>query len=602
MVELHGLPDVAVDRILHYAGILPARAAGWAIVSRQWNRVLSAHGDWENACEEMGLGGMTRPDGEKIDFGRHHLSYAESRFTQRSLMRSVIKGKSVFITGQGGTGKTILLGLLKEKLTELGSTVHVTATTGMAATLIGGTTIHRWAGVGLAKESASELLKRMRHDTRERWRNTDVLIIDEISMMDPDLFAKYDEIAKHLRGDHGRVFGGIQLITSGDFLQLPPVKPEGALSFLFQHPLWETGVEKVFLFKHVYRTTDVLFTDVLSRVRTADHTQEDVEILKTRLHVDLSEARALGILPTRMYSHRADVDGYNATKLAELTGQERVCQASVRVTRRKVPGMSHSANNRYLLRHERAEKQAENACPVARVMKYKDGAQVLLTVNLDPAVDLVNGSRGVVTDAQADEGIEVKFLTGETRVIKPFEWTDSEARGDKGEAITLKYAQVPLALAWSYTVHRAQGATLDCAEIDLGRSVFAPGMSYVALSRVRALKSLSLLALDPSAIRADSLARSYYAYLERYDTHRGFRGTVNRIPFPTVREIRGLVQQLPAIKRRRDAAKKQNEQAEKEVAAATAFIERQRFGENNKRESDVLEAAGEPNKKQSRLG
>ena len=601
MVELHGLPDVAVERILHYVGVLPSRAAGWTGVSRQWKRILSTHADWEDACEEMGLGGMTRPDGEKIDFGGHYLSYAESRFTQRSLMRAVIEGKNVFMTGAGGTGKTVLLGLLKEKLTELGLSVCVTATTGMAATLIGGTTIHRWAGVGLAKEPAPDLLKRMGRDTRKRWRDTDVLMIDEISMMDADLFAKFDEIAKTLRGDHGRVFGGIQLITSGDYLQLPPIKPEGAYSFLFQHPLWESGIERVFLFKHVYRTTDVLFTDVLSRVRTADHTQEDVEILKTRLHVDLSEARALGILPTRMYSHRADVDGYNATKLAELTGQERVCRASVRVTRRKLPGMAHSANNRYLLRHERAEKQAENSCPVARVMKYKDGAQVLLTVNLDPDVDLVNGSRGVVTDAQADEGIEVKFLTGETRVIKPFEWTDSEARGDKGEAITLRYAQIPLALAWSYTVHKSQGATLDCAEIDLGARVFAPGMSYVALSRVRALKSLSLLALDPSAIRADGLARSYYAYLERYGTHRGFRGTINRIPFPTVREIRGLVQQLPAIKRRRDAVRKDREQAEKEVATATAFIERQKFG-NNKRESDVLEAAGEPNKKQPRLG
>ena len=598
MAGVHGLPDPAVACILSYVGVHEARLLGWAVVSRQWNRIISSHDDWKDVCRALGLGEISRPDGEPIDFGRYYLSYAESRFTQRILMRAVLKRKNVFITGGGGVGKTMMLGLFKENLTELGMRVHVTATTGMAATLIGGTTIHRWAGVGLAKEPAAELLKRMRRDTRDRWRDTDVLIIDEISMMDADLFAKYDEIAKHLRGNHGQVFGGIQLITSGDYLQLPPVKPEGAYSFLFQHPLWETGIDKVFLFKHVYRTTDALFTDVLTRVRTGDHTAEDVEVLKTRLHVDLSEARAMGILPTRMYSHRADVDKYNATELEKLEGEERVCRASVRVTRRKVQGMSHSANGRYLLRHERAEKQAENSCPVAKVMKYKDGAQVLLTVNLDPAADLVNGSRGVVTDAQADGGIEVKFLTGETRVIAPYEWIDNEARGDKGEALTLKYVQVPMALAWSYTVHRSQGSTLDCAEVDLGVRVFAPGMSYVALSRVRKLGALSLLALDPSAIRADTLARSYYAYLERHGTHKGFRATINRIPFPTVREIRGLVQQLPALKRRRDASREQEKQRQKEMGASQAFIERRR-GENKKREADVLN--DEDNKKLPRV-
>lgn len=338
---------------------------------------------------------------------------------------------------------------MAEKLEKMGLTVCVAATTGMAATLIGGITLHRWGGIGLAKEPVKDLLRKMRRETRERWRETDVLIIDEVSMLDPEMFGKYDEIAQHLRSCRGGLFGGIQIIASGDFLQLPPVKPDGEHRFVFQHPAWEKGIDKTFVFKHIYRTTDALFTEVLSRVRTADHTTDDIEILKTRLHSRIPDAEALGILPTRMYSHRGDVDTYNRTQLDALEGEARSCTAVVKVRR---TGAHHAAQRRYALNYSRAENQAAQACPVGRTIEYKDGAQVLCVVNLDQEAGLVNGSRGVVTDAHHPDGIEVLFLNGETRVIEPFPWKHDGMRGDKGEAITLEYRQIPLALAWAYTV------------------------------------------------------------------------------------------------------------------------------------------------------
>jgi ATP-dependent DNA helicase PIF1 len=468
-------------------------------------------------------------------------------------MAAVMRRKNVFMTGQGGTGKTMNITLLNEQLTAMGNKVYVVATTGMAATLIGGTTIQRWAGVGFGKDEVPELMKRMRRDVRARWRETDILIIDEVSMLDPDLLVKLDAIGKHIRGKRNEFFGGIQVIASGDFLQLPPVKPEGGFQYVFQHPLWESGIDKTFVFKYVYRTTDVLFTDVLSRVRTGDHTVEDVQILGTRLHAPLSDAEALGILPTQLYSLRANVDSYNSQKLAELDGDAVVYVATMSVRRRDV---DHTAKGRYGLRYERAQRAAETSCAVAREMRYKDGAQVMLVINLDPDNGLVNGARGVVTDAHAEGGIEVVFTSGEKRLIEPFGWKHDTARGDRGEAIVLTYTQIPLALAWAYTVHKSQGSTLDCAVMDIGARTFQAGMAYVALSRVRSLMSFSLSSFDPTCIRADSLVRSYYAYIERFGTHKGFGATVNRIPFPTLREIRGLVNQLPAIARRRREAQK----------------------------------------------
>lgn len=574
MAELPELPDWAVALILHHAGVLTARRSGWAGVSQMWRRVLSEHPDWEEVCDAEGLYHITRPDDMPIQWGAYYLSWAESQAEQIALMRAVLLGHNVFLTGSGGSGKTSLINVISASLREdEGRAVHVTATTGMAATLIGGTTIQRWAGVGLGKEPVRDLLRKLGSDARRRIRTTDVLIVDESSMLDPDLFDKYDEIAKRVRGEHSRLFGGIQLILSADFFQLPPINPEGQYRFLFQHPKFERGIDDTFVFRHVYRATDALFAEILARVRSGDTTLEDIEILRTRMHKPLEEAEALGVLPTRMYSHKANVQSHNNEQLALLPGEPRVWAAESRISRRNVEGdgysrATHSAASRgYNLGYVRALQQMESSCPVQSTMVYKDGAQVMLTVNLDPDSDLVNGSRGVVVDGGAhgsDKGIEVQFANGVRRVIGRFTWSNDHARGDRGEDITLKYKQIPLALAWAYTIHKSQGATLDCAIMDLGSRVFQEGMSYVSLSRVRSLFSLSLEALDPNAIRADPLVKAFYAYIDRNGTHKGFSQSISHVIFPTAEEMFALVRQLPEIKERRDAARRLREQQEQQ--------------------------------------
>ena len=564
------LPDGVLDVLVSYiGGPRAAVVAGIHGVCRRWHDVVMKHAGWEHACVDEGVGRINRPDGEAVEWSRHFLSYGESLATQSKIMEAVMERKNVFMSGSGGVGKSVLIKVLAEQLTALDMNVHVVATTGMAATLIGGTTLHRWGGVGLAKEPARDLLKRMRYETRKRWRGTDVLILDEVSMLDPELFGKFDEIARILRSCHDKLFGGIQLILSGDFFQLPPVKPEGPYRFVFQHPEWEKGIHCAYILKHVYRTTDALFTEVLGRVRSADHTEEDVAILRTRLGASIPEAEDLGILPTRMYSHRGDVDGYNRQELDKLPGTAHTVVAKFVVKRRNAGGDGHIAQRQYALRYTRAESQALQQCPVARDMRYKNGAQVMLVVNLDPEDGLVNGSRGVVKNVDADGGIEVLFVNGTTRVVEPFKWLHEDARGDKGEAIKLTLTQMPLALAWAYTVHKSQGSTLDAAIMDLGPRVFMPGMSYVSLSRVRSLKAMSLSALDPTAIRADPLVKAYYSYIERNGTHKGFCATINKMVFPTMHEMRSLVRALPAIKKRRDEARKRIADAAAETESPT---------------------------------
>jgi ATP-dependent DNA helicase PIF1 len=614
-------PRDVVGRIMESAGLLVAAANGWNLVCTEWASVWRESLAWKAVCAAAGVPFVVSGDSagggyESVDWHGHYMSAAQSRRTRCAMLAMILERKNVFMTGPGGVGKSLTIQVLQRKLTEMRATVAVVAMTGVAAQLIGGETLHRWAGTGLARGPAEVLCRKLSAAARYRWRNTSVLIIDEISMCQKTLFDKLDAIGRTVRRRPDLLFGGIQIIACGDFFQLPPVPDRdvpGSEQFVFQSRAWEEGIHGVFVFSHIYRSTDARFSALLLRARRGELSPGDSEMLRTRLRHPLAEARARGITPTRMHSLRAEVDQFNDTKLAEIRAPARTFEmhvesrTKVAAPPRPTPDIAGAAAVRsfvparqYAFSAERAERAARVRARVPEKAVFKDGAQVILVVNLDAEAGLVNGSRGVVTDAHGPrKGVEVAFACGETRVIKCYTWAHENELGDRNELIDVRVMQIPLILGWATTVHRSQGLTLDCVEVDLGAQIFSSGMAYVALSRVRELSSLSFLQFSPEKVSAKEIVKDYYDYVARNGTHAGFLSQINHIAWPRIADMRRLAAQLPALTEQRAAARARREEeaiAREEAVgdmdlAAAYELRLQEFNESREKQMRTLEAA-----------
>lgn len=433
-----------------------------------------------------------------------------------------MEGASVFITGSGGTGKSHLLNALREELYAMRRNVHVTASTGVAALEVRGVTLHSWAGIGLGNGDAAQLLQGIRRNPKaaKRWRTVDTLFIDEISMVDPELFEKLDYIARTLRRDQ-RPFGSIQVILFGDFFQLPPVQTQrnpqaNGYEFCFETPAWEELDPVVVELGDVFRQSDASFVSILERVRRGEIDEEVAACLQSRVGAQLDTSD--GIEATRLYSVNRDVNALNAQRLQQLE-PETHHQYEARIDISGGTPQRRATQRTQVLKHCSAEERLE----------LREGAQVMLLHNLDQERGLVNGSRGVVigfSDTEPDMWYEatrvhskntaevdleehglpiVRFANGLIEPIARHRWTTKNE--EEGMSTTL--AQVPLKLAWAYTVHKSQGQTLDRVELDLS-TVFSHGQSYVALSRVRSLEGLSISALSLERIRAHPKVVRFY--------------------------------------------------------------------------------------------
>jgi ATP-dependent DNA helicase PIF1 len=472
--------------------------------------------------------------GNIISFSSTQMADVELSDKQQEALDLAVNGRNLFITGSGGVGKSFVLEQIVEQLEAKRKQVSVTASTGIAALAVGGTTLHSWAGVGQGKESAQELLKKLRFFKKAaaRWRNTDVLIIDEISMLDPELFEKLDVIAKSMRRSQ-RPFGGMQVIAFGDFFQLSPVfdESEGQRStdweFVFETPAWQALQLEVIILTEVFRQRDQEFVNVLESIRHGQVTPQALELLQKRVGAKLDCSD--GIEPTQLYARRAQVSNINEKRLAQLPGPEYSYEY-----RQTIVGCSGDAK-------KQVEQRLLKGCPADPTIKLRRGAQVILLVNLDQERGLVNGSRGVVVGFQGDDDVPldgklsvtpiaslqsvdaspiVRFANGCIEVIGSYGWRIES----KQEGWNAVHSQVPLRLAWALTIHRGQGMTLDRVTVDLGSSVFGVGMSYVALSRVRTPEGLSIARLDPSKIEAHPRVLAYYAeVLEMQDLARPVR-------------------------------------------------------------------------------
>ena len=423
---------------------------------------------------------------------QHALNYAKN-------------GVSFFLTGPGGSGKSFVLEKIRETLEFLGKKVAVTAMTGCAALLLGNKakTLHSWASVGLARESATALVAKIRASPKayRRWLSTDTLIVDEVSMLTPEFLEKLNYIAIQVRRN-AHTMGGLQVIFVGDFYQLPPVNkdtsPGTTTSFVFESALWKQIMPQTVYLKKVVRQRDPTFHKILDEARHGILSKESLKTLATRQGLPWE---SLEIRPTLLFSRKAEVDHVNATNLKALTGPRQIYKAETVVL--PIAATLGLDKNSEQVQHaiQRLDKDAGYSSELILAI----GAQVMLLKNLDFDAGLVNGSRGVVTGftTTAVPLPIVKFRTGLPIPIGPATWESEDLEG-------IQRQQIPLKLAYAITIHKAQGATLDCALIDIGHSTFECGQAYVALSRVRDLESLYIWDLEPSAFRTHAKVHDFY--------------------------------------------------------------------------------------------
>ena len=385
----------------------------------------------------------------------------------------ILKSKqNIFLTGSAGTGKTFLLNKFIEYLKKEKIRVSVTASTGIAATHLGGRTIHSWSGMGIEKKLDDKQIRRLLRNEklREGIQDTEVLIIDEISMLDAARLDLLNKICQTAKGPF-LSFGGLQVIMCGDFFQLPPVDREGkGVKFAYNSRAWEEAKIKVCYLDQQYRQNDSEFADILDKIRENKKSEDVLNKLKTRLFKKIN----CSIEPTKLYTHNADVDEINNSELAKIREKKMIYRMDS-----KGP--------------EKITAFLKKNCLVPEELSLKLGAVVMFVKN-NFREGYVNGTLGKVINFDKSNLPIVKTKSGREITATPVGWELEE----NGEVVA-EIRQIPLRLAWAITVHKSQGMSLDAAEIDLSKS-FECGMGYVALSRVRRLDGIKLMGINQMAL------------------------------------------------------------------------------------------------------
>lgn len=391
---------------------------------------------------------------------------------QELALEIMLSGESVLLTGPAGAGKTYVLNQFIKLSKNEGKHVSVTATTGLAATHLGGTTIHSWAGIGVQDYLPQGFAEHLAKGRFEIIEKTDVLIIDEISMLHDYRLDMVDEACRLVRRKD-EPFGGIQVILSGDFFQLPPINrgDTRAGGFVVHSNVWQELDPTICYLQEQHRQDDEELLGILNALRDGDIRRHHAEKLLERVGHEPPE----GMVLTELHTVNIDVDRLNEQKLDELSGDELFYTETT----------TGSAN--YVENLQRSVLAPE-------VLRLKKGALVMAVKNASDR-KYANGSIGEVIEFEpATEYPVVKFRNGHTVSMAPDTWELRD--GDKKRA---SITQIPLRLAWAITVHKSQGMTLDAARIDL-RKAFVEGMGYVALSRVKNLNNLYLSGINRMAL------------------------------------------------------------------------------------------------------
>lgn len=406
---------------------------------------------------------------------------------QALALEIMLLGESVLLTGPAGSGKTYVLNQFITRAKQEGKHVSVTATTGLAATHLGGTTIHAWAGIGVSDYIAPGFADHIAKGRREIIEKTDVLIIDEISMLHDFRLDMVDEVCRLVRKKPDVPFGGIQLVMSGDFFQLPPINRDSSRAggFVVHAQVWRELDPVICYLQEQHRQDDEILLGILNAIRSGDIRRHHAEALLARTEVYPDDFEQL----TELHTVNIDVDTMNQAKLAEIDAEEVSYEQTTTGSENYVEALQRSVL-------------------APKILRLKQGALVMAVKN-SAERKYVNGSIGTVVafEPYTDYPI-VLFQNGKEVSMNPDTWELRD--GDKKRA---SITQIPLRLAWAITVHKSQGMTLDAARIDL-RKAFVEGMGYVALSRVKNVRNLYLTGVNQMALRVSEEARTLDGHLQ----------------------------------------------------------------------------------------
>lgn len=394
---------------------------------------------------------------------------------QKTAFEILKRGRNVFLTGAAGSGKTHLLNQYIRHLKSQNIGVAVTASTGIAATHMGGITIHSWCGMGIKDKITEQDLRKLSRNYRvqRRMDKTRVLIIDEISMLHARQLDNADQICRHMKSEPFLPFGGLQVVLCGDFFQLPPVQRnrDEKAKFAFESNAWRKSDIQICYLDEQYRQKDRQILDLLNDIRGADISEKTWKIVLSCENQEI----AGDIKPIRLFTHNIDVDLVNSAELQKI--KERPMGYAMR-----------SDGNKKMI------ELLKQGCLAPEKLVLKKGARVIFVKNnLDEGY--VNGTVGEVVGFDYENKFPVVRTTkGKKIIASPAMWEIEE-----NNKVLARIKQIPLRLAWAITVHKSQGMSLDAAEIDLGKS-FEYGMGYVALSRVRTLGGIKLLGINEMAL------------------------------------------------------------------------------------------------------
>ncbi len=395
--------------------------------------------------------------------------------TQAEALDILKLGHNVYLTGAAGSGKTFLINQYVEWLRTHKVGVGITASTGIAATHINGRTIHSWAGIGIEDKLSSKHLYSLLNSTKfqNRFAKTKVLIIDEVSMLHAVRLDLVDQVCRAFKNGQ-EPFGGIQVILVGDFFQLPPVARAGEdNSFIHTSRAWEDMAIKICYLTEQHRQQDDKFLQILNDIRAGVISNDSQSLIKSTYNQKLASK----ITPTKLYTVNVDVDAINSFQLEKIKDEPHLYQMISKGEKDLVTAL-------------------KKGCLAPESLLLKKGAVVMFVKN-NFEKGYVNGTMGEVVDFDDSDYPIVRITNGELITPAPASWAIED-----DEFILAEICQLPLRLAWAITIHKSQGMSLDCVEVDLSKA-FTYGMGYVALSRVRTLAGLRLLGLNDLALQVN---------------------------------------------------------------------------------------------------
>jgi ATP-dependent DNA helicase PIF1 len=407
---------------------------------------------------------------------------------QLKIIDKIQNNNNVLITGGGGVGKSFTIHYIINWAKNNNKNIGICAMTGSAAILINGTTLHSFLGIGLGKDSVEYLISKILKNSKlkKKLSNLNILIIDEISMLNDELFTKISEIFKIIKKST-QPFGGIQIILVGDLFQLAPIE----CNYCFLAPEWDNTEFSTFLLEsNMRQKNDQVFKNILDKLRWGKCSDDDFKILLSLKKTIFPNT----IIPTRLYSKNNDVDRINNSEYIKLL-----------VSSNDIKAFSYNILYPINPTKNVATKSWIKNLKIPETINLCVGAQIMITHNINIDAGLINGTRGVIIDL-FPKYILIK-LTNDTLVnIEYFKFKSEE--NDNIECSFL-----PIRLAWAISIHKSQGMTIDALEIDLGKDIFAYGQAYTALSRGKNLNSIKLINVEKYSFRASPAVIAFYSNL-----------------------------------------------------------------------------------------